>query len=88
MALPNRSRSSTIRAFYQPNLRAPLRMNRRNFLIHSTAAAVTASLTSKSVIATAAPEESRVAVLVVDTDRASVSINKRIYGDCLIVGWS
>jgi len=58
-------------------------MNRRHFLIHSTAAAFTASLTSKSAIATASPEEFRVAVLVVDTDRASVPIDKRIYGQFL-----
>ncbi|WP_263350546.1 carbohydrate binding domain-containing protein [Acidicapsa acidisoli] len=58
-------------------------MNRRHFLIHSTAAAVTASLASNSVIATVAAEESRVAVLVIDTDRASVPIDKRIYGQFL-----
>jgi alpha-N-arabinofuranosidase len=58
-------------------------MNRRHFLIHSTAAAVTASVTSKSVIATVAAEESRVAVLVVDTDSASVPVDKRIYGQFL-----
>jgi len=58
-------------------------MNRRHFLIRSTAAAVTASLTSKSVIAATPAEESRIAVLVVDTDRVSVPIDKGIYGQFL-----
>jgi alpha-L-arabinofuranosidase len=58
-------------------------MNRRNFLIHSTAAAATASLSSTSLIARVAAEEPHVAVLVVDTDRASVPIDKRIYGQFL-----
>jgi alpha-N-arabinofuranosidase len=58
-------------------------MNRRNFLIHSTAAAATASLSSASFIASVAAEEPHVAVLLVDTDRASVPIDKRIYGQFL-----
>ena len=57
-------------------------MNRRNFLIRSTAAAATASLSSIPLIASIA-DESRVAILVVDTDRASVPIDKRIYGQFL-----
>lgn len=58
-------------------------MNRRKFLIRSTAAAATASLSSTSLIATVAADEARVAVLMVDTDRASVPIDKRIYGQFL-----
>ncbi len=59
-------------------------MNRRNFLIHSTAAAAaTASLSSTSLIASVAAEAPHVSVLVVDTDRASVPIDKRIYGQFL-----
>jgi alpha-L-arabinofuranosidase len=58
-------------------------MNRRNFLIRSTAAAATASLSSRSLIASIAADQPRVAILVVDTDRASVPIDKRIYGQFL-----
>jgi alpha-N-arabinofuranosidase len=58
-------------------------MNRRNFLIRSTAAAATASLSSASLIPSVAAEEPYVAVLVVDTDRVSVPIDKRIYGQFL-----
>jgi alpha-L-arabinofuranosidase len=58
-------------------------MNRRNFLIHSTAAAATASLSSASFVASVAAEEPHVAVLLVDMDRASVPIDKRIYGQFL-----
>jgi alpha-N-arabinofuranosidase len=58
-------------------------MNRRNFLIHSTAAAATVSLSSSSLIASVAAEETHVSVLVVDTDRASVAVDKRIYGQFL-----
>jgi alpha-L-arabinofuranosidase len=56
-------------------------MNRRNFLIHSSAAAV--SLSSPSLFAGAGAEEPHVATLVVDTDRASSAIDKRIYGQFL-----
>jgi alpha-N-arabinofuranosidase len=55
-------------------------MNRRNFLVHSTAAAAAASLSPASFVAA---EEPHVAVLLVDTDRASVPIDKRIYGQFL-----
>jgi alpha-N-arabinofuranosidase len=58
-------------------------MNRRNFLIHSTAAAAAAAVPSISLIASAAADEAHVAVLVVDTDRVSVPIDKRIYGQFL-----
>jgi hypothetical protein len=64
-------------------LRTPLHMNRRNFLIHSTAAAVTASLASNSLLASVTEEESHVAILVIDTDRASIPIDKNIYGQFL-----
>jgi hypothetical protein len=59
-------------------------MNRRNFLLRSTAAAATATLSSSPLIASVATEEEpRISVLVVDTDRASVPIDKRIYGQFL-----
>ena len=58
-------------------------MNRRNFLIHSTAAAATASLSSTPLLAGIAPDDPHVAILVVDTDRASIPIDKRIYGQFL-----
>lgn len=58
-------------------------MNRRNFLIHSTAAAVTASLASNSFLASVAAEEPHIAILVVDMDRTSVPIDERIYGQFL-----
>ena len=58
-------------------------MNRRNFLIRSAAAAATASLPSTSPLANVVAEVPRVAVLVVDTDRASVPIDKRVYGQFL-----
>ncbi|HZP07171.1 MAG TPA: alpha-N-arabinofuranosidase [Terracidiphilus sp.] len=57
-------------------------MNRRKFLICSSAAA-TASLSSTPLVASIAADEAGVAVLVVDTDRASVPIDERIYGQFL-----
>ena len=58
-------------------------MNRRDFLMRSTAAAATATLSNASLIASVTAEEPRISVLVVDTDRASVRIDKRIYGQFL-----
>lgn len=58
-------------------------MNRRNFLIHSTAAAAAVSLRPSSLVANVGADQARVTVLVVDTDRASVPIDKRIYGQFL-----
>jgi alpha-L-arabinofuranosidase len=58
-------------------------MNRRDFLTRSTAAAATATLSNAPLIAGVTAEEPRVSVLVVDTDRASVPIDKRIYGQFL-----
>ena len=72
---------------YQLSSRRKLRMrtgmNRRNFLIQSTAATVAASLSSTSLIASSSPDEAGVTVLVIDTDRASTPIDKRIYGQFL-----
>ena len=58
-------------------------MNRRDFLMRSTAAAATATLSNAPLIARVTAEEPRISVLVVDTDRASVPIDKRIYGQFL-----
>ena len=58
-------------------------MNRRDFLTRSTAVAATATLSNAPLIASVTAEEPRVSVLVVDTDRASVPIDKRIYGQFL-----
>lgn len=58
-------------------------MNRRDFLVRSTAAAATAALSNAPLMASVIAEEQRIAVLVVDTDRASVPIDKRIYGQFL-----
>src|SRR5215475_12453162 len=58
-------------------------MNRRDFLMRSTAAAATATLSNAPLIASVAAEEPRISVLVVDTDRTSVPIDKRIYGQFL-----
>lgn len=57
-------------------------MNRRDFLMRSTAAAATATLSNAPLIASVT-EEPRIAVLVVDMDRASIPIDKRIYGQFL-----
>src|SRR5215831_11310798 len=54
-------------------------MNRRHFLMSSMAA--TAALPLSAVLSAA--NESRVAVLLVDTDRAAISIDRRIYGHFL-----
>src|SRR5215831_6959376 len=54
-------------------------MNRRHFLMSSMAA--TAALPLSAVLSAA--NESRVAVLLVDTDRAATPIDKRIYGHFL-----
>jgi len=58
-------------------------MNRRNFLLRSTAAAATATLSSSPLTAAMTAEEPHISVLVVDTDRATVPIDKRIYGQFL-----
>ena len=58
-------------------------MNRRDFLMHSTAAAATTTLSNAPLIAGVAAEEPGICVLVVDTDRASAPIDKRIYGQFL-----
>ena len=58
-------------------------MNRRDFLMRSTAAAATATLSNVPLTASVTAEDPRVSVLVVDTDRASVPIDKRIYGQFL-----
>ena len=58
-------------------------MNRRNFLIQSTAAAASVTLPSNPFLTSAAADEPRVSVLVVDTDRASIPIDRRIYGQFL-----
>jgi alpha-L-arabinofuranosidase len=58
-------------------------MNRRNFLLQSTATAATAMLAPSPLIASVAAEEPRISVLVIDTDRASIPIDKRIYGQFL-----
>ncbi len=58
-------------------------MNRRDFLIASTATAATATLSNAPLIAGVSAEEPRISVLVVDTDRAAVPIDKRIYGQFL-----
>src|ERR1043165_3562182 len=64
------------------------RMNRRYFLMNSmvaTAAAPLSVLVSSPLVSRAAPApgEPRVAVLLVDTDRAMGSIDERIYGHFL-----
>jgi alpha-L-arabinofuranosidase len=63
------------------------RMNRRHFLLSSIAAfdAAPLSLLSTPLLSGAVPpaEESRVAVLLVDTDRVATPIDKRIYGHFL-----
>lgn len=62
-------------------------MNRRNFLMSSmaaTAAPLSVAVSSRSPLnAAPAEEESRVAILLVDTDRASTPVDKRIYGHFL-----
>src|SRR5436309_15010285 len=62
-------------------------MNRRNFLLSSLAVptAVPLSVVSSPLLSSAAPAtgEGRVAVLLVDTDRATTPIDERIYGQFL-----
>src|SRR5215471_15790082 len=62
-------------------------MNRRHFLMSSIAAAgipVSGVLSTPRVSeAAAAADESRVAVLLVDTERATAPIDERIYGHFL-----
>ena len=63
-------------------------MNRRHFLVSSIAVTAKAPLSvvvSSPLLSGAAPEpgESRVAVLLIDTDRATTSIDERIYGHFL-----
>lgn len=60
-------------------------MKRREFLIRSMAASASVSLISKPLLASAidAAAASRVTVLLVDTDRISIPIDDRIYGQFL-----
>jgi alpha-N-arabinofuranosidase len=62
-------------------------MNRRSFLVSSLAATAAGPLSVKSspLLSSAAPAagEARVAVLLVDTDRVTVPIDERIYGQFL-----
>src|SRR4051794_5615236 len=60
-------------------------MNRRKFLIRSMAASASASVLSKPLLASAvdAAAAPRVTLLVVDTDRISIPIDDRIYGQFL-----
>jgi alpha-N-arabinofuranosidase len=63
------------------------RMNRRNFLVNSMAAATAAvplSAWSNPLLSSTAPAgDPKVAVLLVDTDRVAVPIDQRIYGQFL-----
>ena len=66
----------------------PQRMNRRSFLLSSIAASASgplsvAALTPAISSAAPAPGESRVGVLLVDTDRVMATIDQRIYGQFL-----
>jgi len=62
-------------------------MNRRSFLLSSLAATAAGPLSAmSSPLPSGAPPiagEARVAVLLVDTDRATIPIDKRIYGQFL-----
>jgi alpha-N-arabinofuranosidase len=62
-------------------------MNRRNFLVSSLAATATGPLSALSspllLSAAPSPGEAKVAVLLVDTDRVTIPINERIYGQFL-----
>src|ERR671938_363672 len=65
----------------------PSRMNRRGFLFSSIAAASAAPqpVVSSPLLSSAspAPDDTKVAVLVVDTDRVTTPIDERIYGHFL-----
>jgi alpha-L-arabinofuranosidase len=60
-------------------------MNRREFLVNSMAASTVLPLSASPFFSNTvrAGEESKVAVLVVDTDRVKIPIDERIYGQFL-----